>query len=346
MLESSGVTNELHAEGIIARHWQFRDRQDGLVAEFDLDLLRDDTRFPYRLQCEQHKFVHMVEAWVRKHPLAEIRSGIRVTGCRQVSDRVEIEIDDEYTGLDAPWLIGADGGRSVIRKSEGIGFEGFTYPERFLVITTSFDLEPLGYAYSNYIADPDEWAATFKVPGEGPPGLWRVVFPTDPAAPESALLDVEFAQGKLKGFLGEDNDYEIVHVNLYQVHQRVATSYRQQRIMLAGDACHVNNPLGGMGMNFGIHDAASLAERLSAVWHGRADAALLDQYDRQRRHVAEAYLQSMTIRNKETLEETDPVRRAARQDELRQTAADPVAARRFLLNTAMLEGLAAAAAID
>jgi 3-(3-hydroxy-phenyl)propionate hydroxylase len=136
----------------------------------------------------------------------------------------------------------------------------------------------------------------------------------------------------------------VVHTNLYAVHQRVATRFRRGRVLLAGDAAHVNNPLGGMGMNFGVHDAILAAQRIAAVLDGGADD-LLDRYDRQRRHVAEAFLQAMTIANKKNLEEKDPVARSARLAELRATAADPAKARAHLLKTSMIEGVRAAAAV-
>ena len=348
MLEPSGVTADLHEQGIIARTWQWRDRREGVIAEFDLALLADVTRFPYRLQCEQHKLVAMMQRRVAASPLAEIRQDCEVTDVVQDDDGVTVSLRE--AGRDATvrgaWLLGADGGRSVVRKSQGIDFAGFTWPERFLVITTDFDFERLGFAFSSYTMDPVEWTATFKIPGDDRRGLWRCVFPTDPDAPESALLDFARAADRLEGFAPETRSARVVHTNLYAVHQRVAARYRSGRVLLAGDAAHVNNPLGGMGLNFGLHDAHNLAAKLAEVWHGRAAPELLDRYDRQRRAVAERYLQAQTIANKQTLEEKDEAKRLERQEDMRRTAADPARARAYLLRTAMFEGLRAAAAID
>jgi len=348
MLEASGVTAELHERGIVTRTWQYRDRRDGLVAEFDLQALAADTRYPYRLQCEQHKLVAMMERRVAASPLATVIHGAEVTAVEQDASGVRVGVQrDGHAGLESlhgRWLVGADGGRSLVRKSQGIDFVGFTWPERFLVVTTTFDFEPLGFAFSAYTMDPVEWTATFKVPGEDGRGIWRCVFPTRPEEDEGELLDFTRAAQRLADYVPESRRGRVIHTNLYAVHQRVASRYREGRVLLAGDAAHVNNPLGGMGLNFGIHDAHNLAERLGRVWRG-ADAALLDQYDRQRRDVAERYLQAQTIANKQTLEETDPAKRAERQAEMRATAADPDKARRYLLRTAMIEGLRAAAAI-
>jgi 3-(3-hydroxy-phenyl)propionate hydroxylase len=348
MLAPSGVTDDLHAAGIIARTWQWRDRAAGLVAEFDLESLHDLTPYPYRLQCEQHKLVAMLQRRVALSPLAEIRLDCELLEVAQDDAGVTVRVREagREATLRGGWLIGADGGRSVVRKSQDIDFAGFTWPERFLVITTDFDFAPLGFAFSSYTMDPAEWTATFKIPGEDGRGLWRCVFPTDPAAPERELLDFELAANRLAAFVPASRAARIVHTNLYAVHQRVAQRYRAGRVLLAGDAAHVNNPLGGMGLNFGLHDAHNLADKLAAVWHGRADAALLDRYDRQRRAVAEQFLQAQTIANKQTLEERDPARRVARQEDMRATAADPARARAYLLRTAMFEGLRAAAAIE
>ncbi|PWS36648.1 monooxygenase [Falsiroseomonas bella] len=343
MYAEAGVTADLLAQGIRAPVWQFRGRAEGVVAEFDLSILSDVTPYPFRLQCEQHKLCRILLAHLSRHPHAEIRWGVEVEGAVQDAAGVTVTTTQGETQR-ADFLIGADGGRSNVRKSQGIGFEGFTWPERFLVITTPEDMGAKGYAISSYVSDPVTWCAMFKVPAKGPPGLWRIVFPTDPEADEAGLLDRAAARERVRALIPQQGAFEVVHTNLYAVHQRVAATFRKGRVLLAGDAAHVNNPLGGMGMNFGIHDAILAAERIAAVLDGGSDD-LLDRYDRQRRHVAEAFLQAMTIANKKTLEEKDPAKRAARLDELRATAADPAKARAHLLRTSMIEGVRAAAAV-
>jgi 3-(3-hydroxy-phenyl)propionate hydroxylase len=343
MFSECGVTADLLAQGIRAPVWQFRGRAEGVVAEFDLSLLADVTPFPFRLQCEQHKLCRILLSHLARHPHAEIRWGVEVTDVAQDADGVTVATADG-TAHRADFVIGADGGRSVVRKSQEIGFEGFTYPEQFLVVTTTEDMGAKGYAISSYVSDPVTWCAMFKVPGKAPPGLWRIVFPTDPEAEEAGLLDFAAARDRVRALIPQPGEFPVVHTNLYAVHQRVAATFRKRRVLLAGDAAHVNNPLGGMGMNFGIHDAILAAQRIAAVLDGGADG-LLDRYDRQRRHVAEAFLQAMTIANKKTLEEKDPAARTARLAELRATAADPAKARAHLLKTSMIEGVRAAAAV-
>lgn len=342
MFAQSGVTARILDEGIETRFWQFRGRKEGLVAQFDLNLLADVTPFPYRVQCEQHRLSRILLAELQKEARFAIRWRMPVDRVVQDDDGVAVHAGNRV--VRASWVIGADGGRSVVRKTQKIGFEGFTYPERFLVVTTAHDFEPEGFSYSNYLSDPDEWAAIFKVPGDRPAGLWRVTAPARPEEAETDLLDAAKAEARLKRLMPHNAGYEIVHTNLYAVHQRVAATFRKGRVMLIGDAAHVNNPLGGMGMNFGIHDAGSVAEHLTAVFGG-ANPALLDRFDRRRRHVAQTFLQSMTIQNKQALEERDAVKRAERLAEMRAIADNPDRARAHMLRTAMIESVRAAEAI-
>jgi 3-(3-hydroxy-phenyl)propionate hydroxylase len=342
MFVEGGITERLHQLGIVTRYWQFRGRAEGLVAEFDLDILRDITPFPYRMQCEQHKLVRILYEALQSSDNVAFRFGAVVEGVRQTADGAEVLTSQGP--VPASYVIGADGGRSIVRKSQAIDFAGFTYPERFLVVTTTHDYEQQGFAYSNYVSDPDRWAGIFKVPGPKPPGLWRAVTPTEPNEPEAPLLDFGNAAQRLQTLYPKDAPYEVVHTNLYAVHQRVAETFRKGRVLLIGDAAHVNNPLGGMGMNFGIHDAFNVSENLAKVWHG-GDDAWLDLFDRQRRHVANAFLQTMSIANKQTLEEKDPVARDRRLAEMRETAADPARARAYLLRTSMIQSIREAAAV-
>ena len=163
-------------------------------------------------------------------------------------------------------MIGADGGRSTVRKQADIKFDGFTWPERFIVLTTPFDFEAhYGYAYRSYFADPGEWCNCFKVSADGPPGLWRTVYPANPSLSEDEILSDNGVQARIQSFFPSDRPYEIVHRNLYVTHQRVAETFRKGRVLLAGDSAHVNNPIGGMGLNGGIQDAVNLADKLARV---------------------------------------------------------------------------------
>ena len=153
-------------------------------------------------------------------------------------------------------------------------------------------------------------------------------------------------QARLQAFFPAPAPYEVVHRNLYVTHQRVAATFRKGRVLLAGDAAHVNNPIGGMGLNGGIQDAVSLSDKLARVLLNKESDRLLDLYDLQRRTVAVEFVQEQSIANKKRLEASDPDTRRKNLDDLRQIAADPARARQFLLRTAMIASQRRAATIE
>jgi 3-(3-hydroxy-phenyl)propionate hydroxylase len=348
MFAESGVTDAMLARGYIVRNYQYRDRRTGVVAEFDLGALVNDTKYPYRLMLEQHKICHILLDMLKQHAHCQVLMQHRVAGVSQDSDGVTatVETPNGPTTFRSAWMIGCDGGRSQVRKSMNVDFSGFTYEERFLILSTKYDFAPFGYALTNYVADPEEWCALFKVPGHDESGTWRVVFPVDAHSAPDAIFEEAAVQRRIQGFHPKDGDYNVVHRNLYTVHQRVASCYRDGRLLIAGDAAHINNPLGGMGMNFGFHDAFSLTDKLAAIIQDGAREDLLDLYDRQRRTVAQEYLQRQTIENKRNIEQKDPGEREKFHDELRAIAADRAKLRPYLLRVAMIEGLRRANGIE
>ena len=349
MLDAIGVEQDAEAVGLVCKDFCFWDRPTGeLVAKFDHGLLADETKFPYVVQCEQFKLSKIVEKKLRDFPDTEIRFSHEVTGHSDNGDGVSVTVatSDGEQVIEGAYLIGADGGRSVVRKSADIPFEGFTYPERFIVFTTPYDFQQRqDFTYRNYFADPDEWCNLFKVAADGPPGLWRTVFPTREEETDEEVMSDDSIQARLHKFFPKDSDYDVVHRNIYVTHQRVAEHFSKGRVMLAGDAAHVNNSIGGMGLNGGIHDAVSLTDKLIEVWRGEADDALLDLYDRQRRTACVEFVQAQTIQNKKRLEAKDPAARTKNLQELRETAADPARAKQFMLGTSMLTMVRRAAEI-
>jgi 3-(3-hydroxy-phenyl)propionate hydroxylase len=348
MMAPYGITGRMHEHGLQVRRWQIRSRRGGLVAEFDLGLLADETPYPYRLHLEQHRLTPIQLDILRKEPTAEVHFHHRIIGFEHRADSVLVRFESEGIPgkLEASWLIGADGGRSTIRRLLAVEFEGFTWPEQFLVVSTPYDLARHGFTMNAYVADPVEWAAVFKMPDSGPPGLWRLAFPCDPGLPEDTLLDPRSVQARMQGFLPIDRDYEIRYQSIYRVHQRVAGAWCRGRVLLAGDAAHLNNPLGGFGLNSGIHDAVNLAEKLAKVWSGEADDSLLERYVRQRRAATIEHVQAMSIRNKQLLEERDPQVHRSRMEELVAVAGDPQRARAYMLESSMIAGLRKSAEIE
>ena len=336
-----GLYEKMEPRGLIAPKFQYWDRQDNaLIAEFDHALLKNDTKFPFVLQCERIKIIEEALKMAKAHPLIEVRMATEFVSFEQQSGHVAAQVRNaagENETVRGSYLVSAEGARSIARKMLDVEFEGFTYPERTINIEVAYDFRKHGYTERNYISDPDEYSNLFH--WKGPPDRWRIHFPTDINADEDELKRPEALQARLKRFLGIEHDFEICGCNLYTVHQRVAQKFRQGRVVLAGDAAHVNSPIGGMGLNSGVHDAFNLADKLARILHDEADDENLDKYERQRRHVAVTHTQAQTIRNKRMLEERDPTVRRRNHDELRRQAEDPALARKFLLRAALFESL-------
>jgi 3-(3-hydroxy-phenyl)propionate hydroxylase len=338
LLEESGVTAALTAMGLVCPTVQIRDREIGKIAEFDLTRLKNETRHPYRLQCEQFKLVGFVYRELAKIAGVDLRFGHEVVTIDQGDHdvTVEAEHDGDLVTLRGDILIGCDGGRSTVRKLMAIAFPGLTYPEQFLIAGTRFDFRARMPDISsvNYTADPIRWFMLLQIPD-----MWRILVPVAPEISADDAVSDESLQSSLQNICPRPDDYDIVVRAIYRVHQRVAETYRRDRVFLAGDAAHLNNPLGGMGLNGGLHDVISLTDRLIAWWRGRADETILVGYEPQRRPEAINAIHAITARNKKLLEERDPQVRARNLDEMRKIAADPERSYGYLLDSAMISSL-------
>jgi 3-(3-hydroxy-phenyl)propionate hydroxylase len=334
MLSELDVVKPLIAKGLIAPKFQYRNRRDGLIAQFDFDDIADATRHPFRLQCEQSKLTRIICDKLSGERNFEIVFSSPVRDVTQNSNSISVTVD--HAGKSETqsyrWLIGADGARSDVRRSLGIEFEGFTWPERYLVVSTPFDFFSVipDLVSVSYTTDPERWYFLLQIPN-----LWRVMFRVSAEESDELALSPEFAQSLMAQLVPGIDRYEIAHTTLYRVHQRVAKTFRSGRSFLIGDAAHVNNPLGGMGMNGGIHDAMNLTGRLTEVWRGTKREAELDRFDLQRRLITKEHVQRQSIQNKKNLEASDSKFR----DWLQQTAADPALIRDYLLEVSMIGSL-------
>jgi 3-(3-hydroxy-phenyl)propionate hydroxylase len=339
VLTPLGVTEKMMEKGIKVPRWQARDFQEGLIVEWDLSILKNDTPYPYRLHLEQHRFTPILFEMLSRYPHAQVKFGTRFTGLTQHDDHVAVSAETGSGTLqfNCSYLIGADGGRSGVRKACGIEFVGYTWPERYSVISTTEDFSAYGYADNAYIADPEQWIAVFRMPGDDGKGLWRLTVPVKSELDDAEILAPAYAQSVMSRAIGRKGPFSVVHQNVYRVHQRVAESFRKGRVLLAGDAAHVNNPLGGFGLNSGIHDAVQLCEKLVPVLRGEADENTLDIYAERRKVANIEYVQNMSVKNKQNLEEADPAKRRDRIHSLRKIASDPAATREFLLASSMLK---------
>ena len=348
MFADLGLYERIEPRGLIAPTFQFWDRlSDSMIAEFDHAVLKDDTRFPFVLQCERIKVAEEAMKMLRTYPNVKIRMGTTLEDMEQDADGVTAIVTNEggeTERIRGSFIISGEGARSVVRKASNIAFEGYTYPDQVLTVSVVHDFDKLhGYSYRNYLSDPDQWANLFKW---GQPERWRVHFPTSLDDDPEMLLSDEYCQKQLQKFLPNSKPYDIVYRKLYSSHQLVADTFNVGRALLAGDSAHVNSPIGGVGMNSGVHDSINLGEKLVGILAGSMDMSVLDRYTRQRKHVAVNHVKTITERNKKLINERDPEVRKRNHDMLHDTAADPKLAREYILRTSLMKSLDEVAAIQ
>ena len=337
MLEAGfGVASQLRQRGLEAPLVQYRRHGRGKIAEFDFGDIRDRTEHPFRVQAEQYKLCEALYDYLKPLANVSVRFSAHVSRVELAPDCAEVFLDNGVA-YRSRYVVGADGAGSQVRKSMDVQFEGFTWPERFLVVSTPFDFASSmpDLASVSYVADSDEWYFLLRVPE-----LWRVMFPIEGSESDEIALDGDRIEQRLQRVCPRNEPYTIAHTTLYNVHQRVASNYREGRAVLVGDAAHVNNPLGGMGMNGGIHDAFNLAEKLTRVLDGSQPDSLLDKYDDERRGVALRYVQEISIQNKRDLEAKSVEAQRQFETRLTDTASDIDKRRSLLLRLSMISSLA------
>jgi 3-(3-hydroxy-phenyl)propionate hydroxylase len=346
MLSELGVLDALEAEGLRAPIYHYRNRRTNEVLAFDLGELADVTAFPYRLQCEQFKVTRLLTKLIAEHPHGQVHFSRRLLGFEQTSTGVTVKVEApfEIETYKADYVIAADGASSLVRKLLEIPFDGFTYPEKFLTLSTAWPVEDAisGLALVNYVADPDEWCVLLRVPE-----FWRVLVPAAEGETDADLVSDAKKSDVFRRLVGDAAEtLQTDHRTIYRVHQRVARTYRGGRILLAGDAAHLNNPLGGFGMNSGVHDVWNLTEKLIAIYEAGGDKyGLLDLYDRQRRTVMHEFVQAQTIRNKKMLESDSADAQMANQKEMEAILNDDGRRRDYLMTQAMLKSVERAAKV-
>lgn len=329
-----GVADAMLAAGIVAPRYQVRDRRTGLIAEFDFGALADETPFPFRLQLEQYKYTQIVRSALEsEHPDVTLRFGAPVTGLRTDGNGVVVETGTQVPVATATWVLGADGARSTVRKVLGCPFEGLTYEHRYLVLSIDHPVEQLmpGICDVNYIADPAEHLLVLRVPD-----VWRVVVAVPPGVPGDEAVSDAYVRTCLRGLFGDVPDLALRERKVYAVHQRVVDSFRHGQVLLVGDAAHVNSPMGGMGLNGGIHDAFDLSVQLPAVQSGAADDSAVDQWAQRRRKAAVETVQELTHRTTTSMAEKDEAQRLRFRQQIAAIAADPRRAKEWMMDAAMI----------
>jgi len=337
MMAPFGITAQMLAAGLTCPTWQIRMHPSGDRAVFDLSVLRDDTDYPYRLQCEQSKYCEFVLAAARALPTVTVTFSSPVTGVAQTAEAatVRVRAEDGERDVTADYVIGCDGAHSVVRKALGIELSGDIYPETTILATTHFPFHERldGLSNVSYCWKPGGTFSLLRLPD-----VWRVsLYPRQGQTVEEAL-EPEMQQELLHEIVPDTGRIEVMQTRPYRIHRRLASSYGQGRVYLAGDAAHLNSPSGGMGMNGGIHDAINLCDKLTEIWHG-APLELTERYSRQRRKVALETVQEQTAQNRRMMAENDPAARTRYHEQLRRVVETTESHKKFLMRSSMIQSL-------
>ena len=343
-LDNLNLADELIEKGLKAPIFQYRIRSTDEVLEFNLQELDDVLDFPFRLQCEQYKFARMLAGKLDHHRHSSVLFNRKLINFSEGNNKVTLDVDHHGTSeqYQCDYLIGADGANSIVRRNLGIEFSGFTYEEKFFTLSTQKPLENYfsNLSYVNYVSDPEEWFVLLKAPS-----AWRILVPVPQTLDDRAIKSNDYVSDIFIRVLNSCDPIETIHRTIYRVHQRVVNKMRYGRIMLAGDSAHLNNPLGGFGMNGGLHDAWNLAEKLDGIINHKKDQDLLNLYDRQRRTVMNDFIQKQTIRNKKMIEETGDANYSSEWMRMRNLHENENERRDYMLRQSMTQSLINEAAI-
>ncbi|GAB04541.1 FAD-dependent oxidoreductase [Gordonia amarae] len=339
-LERLGVLEDALAAGFTKQDYEYRVRETGEIVAYGLQCLEGHVKYPFNLHLGQHRLAEIALQHLERYDNARVLFGHKVTGVSQDDGGVDVTVwsdAGEHT-LHAQWLIGADGAQSAVRKALPVEFDGMTWPERFVATNLRFPDNREGWSQTTFYLDGPRGAIIVKIDNSGEHGLWRYTWMEDAALPEETVG--ERLPGMLAHVFGEDvaARCEIVATAPYRMHQRAASSFRADRVLLAGDAAHITNPSGGLGLTMGLFDSYVLNEAIGAVIAGDADESILDQYAELRRAAFLDKASPRAVANKTLIfHSDDPSERDRNLEVFRRMGSDPDLAREVLSFTKTLE---------
>jgi len=309
VLDQRGVVERFLAEGQVAQVTGFA------VTRFDISDF--PTRHNYGLALWQKHVERILAGWVAELPVTFHR-GCEVTGFTQDAGGVDIHMADGHA-LWAQYLVGCDGGRSVIRKTAGIDFPGWDASTSALLAEVEMTEEPETgvrrtasgmHAIGKIDYEVREGKIVYK------PGGMVGVMLTEPEVGNTNEPTLHDLRERLVAVYGTDYGiHSPAWITRFTDTTRQAAAYRDRRVLLAGDAAHVHSPMGGQGLNTGVQDAVNLGWKLAQVVHGTSPESLLDTYHAERHPVA-----ARVLRN--TMAQVALMRFDERMEALRETVSE------------------------
>lgn len=327
---------DLQRVGVMKQGYHYWNLRHELLAQISMEVLHpEDTAYPYNLHVAQPLLARIILEHFLRLPGAEVRWQHRVRALAQDERSVTLTVDtpEGARELRSGWVIGADGAHSGVRSALGLTLEGITWPEWFVATDVRFEFEAHGFGLSNVVIDPKHWAIIPKIDGSG---LWRCTYREEPGMPIEAVRTRLPERYRL--FAPGLEECVPEALSPYRVHDRCAARFRVGRALLAGDAAHLVNPIGGLGLTGGLLDAVPLADALLAVIQGTRSERVLDAYAQERRRIFLEVTSPTAQENRRRASERDPSRHAADLERLRRLQQHPELAREALLGVFKLVG--------
>jgi 2-polyprenyl-6-methoxyphenol hydroxylase-like FAD-dependent oxidoreductase len=286
VLDQRGIADRFLAEGQVA--------QVAAFAGVRLDISDFPTRHPYGLGLWQNHIERILAGWVEELAVPIYR-GRELTGFTQDESGVDVQLADGQS-LRAEYLAGCDGGRSVIRKAAGIGFPGWDPTTSALIAEVELAEEPEWGVRNDELGTHGLGRVEYEIrDGEivwADHGPVRVMV-TERHVGQTAepTLD-DLSEGLIAVYGTDYGVHSPTWISRFTDMTRQAESYRDRRVLLAGDAAHIHSPVGGQGLNIGVQDAVNLGWKLAQVLRGTSPDSLLDTYHDERHPVAARVLQT------------------------------------------------------
>jgi len=279
-LDRLGILADMERIGFTNPELRIIVLKTGEKIRLDIHTLAGEVTHPYQVHLGQDRLADIALEHLARLPHVRVLWNARVTQLRQDGSGVTLEVQtpEGPRVMRAGWVVGADGGHSTVRASLGLAMDGMTWPERFVATNIRYEFAQHGYAPANVVIDSPHGAIVALIDHSG---LWRCTYCEDASLPEESIL--ERMPAYFEAALPGEKDYELVEYSPYRMHQRCAERMRVGRVLLAGDAAHLTNPTGGLGLTSGLYDAYVLYEALAAVIRGEAGDEILDRYAQERR---------------------------------------------------------------
>ncbi len=305
------------------------------LVTIDLDPLREMTAVPGVLIVPQDRTEAVLRDHVVARGLADLRFGHRVAGFEQGESGVSVVVEPAAGApyrIEGEILVGCDGAHSTVRETLGWRLEGKTYPTRLVLADVRLGHERDDVPWPRLAAEGEEFHAAIRLE----PGLWRILGNVARGVADEAAAAAPHLARRVEQLFGP-GPAELVWADVFRIHCRTSPGFRRGRVLLAGDAAHINSPAGGQGMNSGIQDAHNLGWKLARALGGGAREPLLASYEEERRAVILADVDRYTdLLTRAFLLAPSLVRRAALAG-ARRAIRHPALWRQVLRRAAMLD---------